>query len=629
MLRSSATRTTVVFLAALAAPLLVLVSRGRTAERPAAPKLLPADTLAYLRIPDSRDLVDRFNETAIGRMSRQEQMQPLVTDLFGAAARAFKEAEEELGVSLAELLSIPQGEVVVALVAPPDGQPALIVLLDVGESRPVVEKLIERGEAEMAQDGWARTSETLADCDVVVHRREEGELREIVHCFMDDTLTIATNLTVAADLLGRFSGDQPEDSPAPTDDTGDSESHAVLADNDKFVAVMNRCKGSKDARPQLTWFVDPIELARVGARGNVAAQAGLAIVPVLGLDGIQGLGGSLTLATERFDVVFHVHLLLDTPRTGIIEMVAFRPGDMNPEPWVPHDVASYTTLNWDVDVTYRTMTQLYDSFSGEGGLSKVVQRRVSDQIGVDFEKEILPAIEGRVTILAWFEPPASMGSRARLVAVKLNDAKQFQSVLEKIVAKFPETLEKKTYSSATYYQVAESAMRRMRLGRRGQRPTADGEQPQPPPPGPAQARVQPCMGIVGDYLIAADRPSFFEKVVLAKADASRSLASDLEFKLIASKIRRQPGGTHPALVTFDRPEMALRMVYDLVASDETRTQLTERAADNEFFGAVDKALRDNPLPPFAVLQQYLAPGGGMITDDETGLHYMGFTLRRD
>jgi hypothetical protein len=34
------------------------------------------------------------------------------------------------------------------------------------------------------------------------------------------------------------------------------------------------------------------------------------------------------------------------------------------------------------------------------------------------------------------------------------------------------------------------------------------------------------------------------------------------------------------------------------------------------------------LPPFEVLQRYLAPGGTVVVDDETGLHYTDFSLRR-
>jgi hypothetical protein len=36
----------------------------------------------------------------------------------------------------------------------------------------------------------------------------------------------------------------------------------------------------------------------------------------------------------------------------------------------------------------------------------------------------------------------------------------------------------------------------------------------------------------------------------------------------------------------------------------------------------------NPLPPFSVLQKYFAPQGSMVIDDETGIHFMDFTLKR-
>ena len=193
MFRWSIVKSAVVFMVAIAVSLFVLAPNVGTAQRPKAPELLPIQTLAYLRIPDSRDLVARFNETGMGRMSTQEQIQPLMADLYGAVAESFTDAEDELGVSLAEMLAIPRGEMVVALVRPPQGPPAVVMLMDVGESRPVVDKLIERGETEMANDGWTRGTEKMAGQDVVVHRRGEGQGEQVVHFFMGDTLTIATN----------------------------------------------------------------------------------------------------------------------------------------------------------------------------------------------------------------------------------------------------------------------------------------------------------------------------------------------------------------------------------------------------------------------------------------------------
>ena len=72
----------------------------------------------------------------------------------------------------------------------------------------------------------------------------------------------------------------------------------------------------------------------------------------------------------------------------------------------------------------------------------------------------------------------------------------------------------------------------------------------------------------------------------------------------------------------------MRFWYDLVQSEATRQRLGRLGQRQPLWGAVDQALKDHPLPPFDVLAQYLAPGGGMLVSDETGLHYMSFTLKR-
>jgi hypothetical protein len=82
------------------------------------------------------------------------------------------------------------------------------------------------------------------------------------------------------------------------------------------------------------------------------------------------------------------------------------------------------------------------------------------------------------------------------------------------------------------------------------------------------------------------------------------------------------------MIMFDRPEEALRSFYELVTGDATRQRLSRNAERSGFFRALDGALRDHPLPPFSAIARYLAPGGTLLTDDETGLHLVMFALRR-
>jgi len=575
------------------------------AERPPAVELLPEDTLVMVRVPDARQLVASFQNTSIGRMAADEQLKPLIGQLYGEAVAAFAEAQERVGLSLDELLDLPQGEIVFAMIAPEKKRPTPLVLIDVGDRIASARKLLERAEAELAGVGAARSSQTHRGTKLSIFSDPEDEQRTVVLLEKETTVVAAADVDVAKQLLDAWNGEGPAEN---------------LASNDRYAAIMNRCRG-RGISAQLTWFVDPIGLARTGARGNVGARAGLAFLPVLGLDGVQGVGGSMILDAGQFESVMHVHVLLDSPRSGIIEMLALASGDTTPESWVPAEVADYTTIHWDVDTTYATLGTLYDSIRGEGALARDVKQNMSEQLGVDFEQDILQQLKGRGTMVHWFEPPARFNSRATLVGLQLNDPKKFSETLAKITSQFEGLFTEETYAGKKFYQLVGPGQRAERL-----RPDA--------PPGDAR-RVeiraeapQPCLAVLDDYLLMTDRPGMLQQAIIAHRDADKSLAGELDYKLIAAKILRQPGGKAPGLVQFSRPEASFRMLYDLATSEENRKLLAEQAASNDGFRALNEALSDNPLPPFAVLSQYLAPSGGMLTNDQTGFHYMAFTLRR-
>src|SRR5690606_7497141 len=107
----------------------------------------------------------------------------------------------------------------------------------------------------------------------------------------------------------------------------------------------------------------------------------------------------------------------------------------------------------------------------------------------------------------------------------------------------------------------------------------------------------PCVGLVGDYVLVTDRKPLLERAIVTQSDASKSLASELDFKVIASKIGRLTSGVKPGLITFNRPEEGLRFLYDLANSDQVRNGLRNQAENNDFFRNLNGALEKNPLPP--------------------------------
>jgi hypothetical protein len=565
------------------------------ADRPSAPHLLPERTVAYVRVSDTQELIEKFRETALGRITQDPQIQPLIGQLYGSAAEAFSRIEEQVGLPLNKLLAIPQGEICLALVSPEQGQPALVVLLEVQDQLPSARKLLDRMEEEMTRNGAVKTTENIGDVQLTILDQPNRRNNRVMHFEKDGVIAFVTNKDLAVEVLGVW--------------TGESKDVKTLADNTKFTAIMKRSAGTKDERPQLSWFVDPIELFRTAVRGNAGAQLALAFLNPLGLDGLQGIGGSVIMGTEEFDTIAHIHVLLDNPRRGVIELFALGAGDSTPEVWVPNDVASYTTLHWDVETTYTTFAKLYNEFRGEGALEADVKQRISDPLGVEFEKDLLQAIDGRITYVTWMEKPARLNSQTNMLAIKLKDTKTFQNTFNALVGRYENVFTKTLFGGVTYYQAPSP-----------QNPNAQEN--------PLLRRPEPCLAILGDYLLLTDSSQFLHQAILTKSDASRSLANELDYKLIASKISRQVGGNKPGMVSFNRPEVGMRALYDLATAETTRDRLSSQAESNGFFRAINDALRDNPLPPFSVLQQYLAPGGGMLTNDETGFHYTSFTLRR-
>jgi len=141
-------RRRLTWLAALIS-LLAAATQNALAERPPASRLLPENTLAVVTVVNAPDVAQRFMNTAIGKMSQDPQLKPLIGQLYGSLSEVVAELKDRIGLTLPEILAIPQGEVTIALVAAKDAPPAVVVLVDAGNQIGNARKLLEKGEAAM------------------------------------------------------------------------------------------------------------------------------------------------------------------------------------------------------------------------------------------------------------------------------------------------------------------------------------------------------------------------------------------------------------------------------------------------------------------------------------------------
>jgi hypothetical protein len=570
-------------------------------ERLSAPKLLPYNTVAYFRIADMPQFKDKLGETSIGKISRNEQVQSITSQLYDEFLAAYPEIEEQLGMPLDELLDLPQGEVAVALATTDTGTLMFMVLVDVGENMATAEKAIDRIDEIALQNGSTVATEMVAETEVKVYGSVSGDDGEL---FIKDSTVIVTNSRLLTEhLIAVWDGTAlPE--------------QRTLSQNRKFTSIMRESVGADEARPHLSWYFDPVMLVKATTQGNFQAQAVLAFLPTLGLDGFQAVGGSIILAPDGFDSISHFHVALATPRRGVLDLLTFGSGEGTPESFIPDDVSAYMTLYWNVDEAYDNLEVLVDSIIGEGGFDTRVAEGFKEAVGADLREDIIASLGGRFTLATWMEPPARINSQAVLLGVQLNDATAITDVLARVM-ELAEPIQQASHNNVSYYRVE----------------TGGTTRPDIPQDNPGSVFREflrtptPCFGIVGDYLLASDSEAFFQHAIDTHVRGSDLLADSDDYKLIALHIKDQVKDQKASAIFFSQPQESFKLLYDLIADDKTKTLLSDNSEQNTVLGILNRVMGDNELPDITDLTRHLAPAGGAMIDTDAGIHLMSFSLK--
>ena len=95
---------------------------AQTNTHPSAPKILPDNTLAYLRIDDTRELKAKMAESSTGKMAADPQVAPLLNEFYRTFNESFVDVQREFGINVDEILSIPKGEMAVAVIPAGDNR---------------------------------------------------------------------------------------------------------------------------------------------------------------------------------------------------------------------------------------------------------------------------------------------------------------------------------------------------------------------------------------------------------------------------------------------------------------------------------------------------------------------------
>lgn len=351
------------------------------AEEPVrAERLLPTTTVGFAAVEDYDQLRDHWNETQLGELMADPVMEPFAEDLQRQFRERWSRLDERLGLTLEDLEGVPAGEIAVAVLQPERYAAATAMLVDVTGNVPQAEQLLEKVSASLLREGAKRQTFEVLDTTVIVFDLPElpadgdaaralpllapqqpdkpAQPRRAIYFLTTTVLGVSDDLDVIKGILSRIQGAAGES----------------LADVAAFRAVMDRC--AEDAGregAQFRWFLRPIPYAEAvrAASPPTEPRRGKDMLDVFreqGFRGLRGVGGYVDFAVEGHELIHRTAIHAPRPFTGAMKMLSF-PNAPNadafqPQPWVPSELATYSTFYCDIQNIFDHFGPMFDELFG-------------------------------------------------------------------------------------------------------------------------------------------------------------------------------------------------------------------------------------------------------------------------
>lgn len=611
----------------------LLLGSSASVAAPLSKDLLPNTTRGYVAVENLPALVESWRQTQLGRLFADPVMEPFLDHLHGQLSQRVAEAGDRLGIAVADLEGLSSGEFSLALVAAPDGEPGVVMLVDITGHEERAEELLKKVAANLAGKGATRSEQKIDETTVTIYDiplpGESGQRRQAVYCRKSGILCLTDHLEVTKGILARFSGDR--------DDT--------LAGHPPFVSVMERC-GSDPNLPaaQIRVFVEPLPLAEaVREMRHLQRASGPDILKVLrnqGFGAVQAIGGAVTLSVGRYGSLYRVAVHAPGPYEKAMRMVKLPSGgDFAPQSWVPRDVVSYRSFRWDMQGAFDNFGSLFDELFGEGeeGVWEDVLESVRTDPngpGVDIRDDLIAYLGQRATIITDIKIPVTPNGRRRLFAAELTDAETMARSIEKSMANDPTVKQRQLHGHTVYEIIAEPEPVEIETGL----PTLAIEHPDAAAPGagamPGGGLPNSAVAVAHGQLLISSHIDLLEKV-LGEQEEREWLARDVDFGLIMAELNKL-GKSDPCYVSFIRNDEQLRMAYELFrqgklpGAEIPLAQALDALLAEGIDGEPRKPKFDgSKLPDFQVVRRYLGPAGSYAVNNADGWYIVGFTLNKE
>lgn len=611
----------------------------------AAPKsetLLPDTTKGYVSIGDIAALRDSFNRSQWGLLVNDPVLQDFVKDFKRQLKDSGVQRMQNLGLTWDDLDGVPGGEVSLAMIQPGPGRMAVVVLVDVTGHKEQATALVAKIDARLSERGAQRLPHDDGGPVVFDLPKQEGQRRihQVAYVLTGDLLAASDDSEVLQSIVA-----------AVKDGRKDS-----LASLKAYNGIMARCAESAGStQPHVRWFVDPFGYVEMIRTSTVRERRrGIDLYQALknqGFTAVQGVGGFLNFSADKCELI-HRTMVYAPPLPGhesghdkyelAARMLNFPVGsDLEPQAWVPKQVATYTSFNLDIKTAFAASETLVDEVMAEKGVfHDVLDSLKNDPDGpkVDIVKDLIGNLGNRVTIITDYALPIGPKSERLLVAIEGTNEKVLADTIAKTMKgdAVRREFEGHVIWEITDEEVAVPDVKIENPNGVDHADRADDDARQTDAKRAKDDRIIPtnsALTVAYGHLFVASHMKFLEKV-LHQMHEQDGLAKCADYRLIADQAKSLGAG-QISFRLFSRTDEEYRPTYELIRtgrmpqSETMLGQLLNALLGDGKDGAPRKQKIDGrALPEFDAVSHYFGPAGSFVSSESNGWFIVGFTMNK-
>jgi hypothetical protein len=573
-------------------------------------RVLPDSTVFLVKVTNVNALRESFRQSQYGQLWNDPALKDFREDMRSKLKDASNTLKDKIGVTLQELLDIPQGTLAIAAVQQDDPKlpVALAIIADAGKNSGRMSEVLERSTKQAGDAGGKVTTEPFGGGTIhIIQAAQPKEKNEdeakaetprppLVWGNSGPSFFIGSNVNLVKDMITHVDG----------------RSTQALANVDSFAKTQAKTGADKS---QILWFLDITKLVKLVTKasakgGEAQAQQVEFLVNELGINGLKSVGGTLALGAGSYNSLTKTFFNAPNPVQGLLKIFSLPAVSLRPEAWVPATVASYQSVSWDLDNAYNAINDLVNKF--QPGMLQVLEQQLAGPEGgqpLSFQKDIFGPLGDRITMISDFKKPIKEDSQRVLVGIALEDAKAFQGTLSRIIEIAGAAPKKRDFQGTTIY---------------------DFDVPMPNLPNNGGANLQATLkgpislAIAKDTLFLTTDTTLLEQIL---RPGVVPLADSQTYQTVAKEMPQKLSG-----MTFVRPDEQARLSYDMIKSGQFEKALLQGMAAGRGGQAppdLPKFINPEKLPEFSVFAKYLTLGGSYSVSDEDGLLSTGFTLGKN